>query len=67
MAIRDLNDQSLFRLWENIREQVEAERGNRRKFMTARAIREYADSISEELVRRRLQHAPIDWAEHDQG
>lgn len=51
----------VLRLYENIRVQVDAERGLTRKFMTGKSVKEHAADLREELVRRRLQHAPIEW------
>jgi hypothetical protein len=57
----DLSDESLLRYYNNIRQQVEAERGNKHKFMTSDLIKEYAESLRLELYKRRLSHTPIDW------
>jgi hypothetical protein len=57
----DLSDESLLRYYDNIRKQVEADRGNKHKFMTSHTIKAYAESLRLELYERRLSHAPIVW------
>ena len=61
MSASDLSDESLLRYYDSIRKQVEADRGNKHKFMTGDAIKTYAESLRLELYKRRLPHAPIDW------
>ena len=61
MSVSDLSDESLLRYYDNIRTQVEAERGNQHKFMTADSVKEYAESLRTEIFKRRLRCAPIDW------
>jgi hypothetical protein len=61
MGIADLSDQSILHFYENIRRQVEAERGLPHKFMTGDAVKQRASALLEEITRRRLQHAPIEW------
>jgi hypothetical protein len=61
VSASDLSDESLLRYYNNIRQQVEAERGNKHKFMTSDSIKEYAESLRLELHKRRLSYAPIDW------
>src|SRR5258708_1671697 len=40
---------------------LEAERGSQYKFMTGNSIREYAESLRIEMLKRRLRFTPIDW------
>lgn len=61
MGIEHLKDETILRFYENIRTGVEAERRLRHKFMSGNSIRQYAASLREELIRRRLQHDPIEW------
>jgi hypothetical protein len=37
------------------------DRQHKRKFMGP-AVREYADELRHEMLKRRLQHSPIDWS-----
>jgi hypothetical protein len=53
-----LKDESILCLYENIRSQVDAERGLTRKFMTGKSVKQHAADLREEQVRRRLQHNP---------
>ena len=61
VSASDLSDESLLRYYDNIRKQVEADRGNKHKFMTSDTIKAYAESLRLELYERQLSHAPIDW------
>ena len=42
-------------------ESVEADRIQEQKFMSSSAIREYAEALHREIVRRGLPHSPIIW------
>jgi hypothetical protein len=61
MGIANLNDESILRFYDNIRSQVEADRGLRYKLMTGDAVKQRASALREEMTRRRLQHTPIEW------
>jgi hypothetical protein len=61
MGFADLNDESILRFYDNIRTQVEAERGLRHKLMTSDKVKQRAAALREEITRRRLQHTPIEW------
>jgi hypothetical protein len=54
-------DENLLRLYDNIRIQVEADRGLRYKFMASETVKQRATALREEITRRRLQHTPIEW------
>jgi hypothetical protein len=56
-----LKDESVLLLYDNIRSQVDAERWLARKFMTGKSVKQHAADLREELVRRRLEHTPIEW------
>lgn len=58
-----LTDQSILRLYEGIRHQVEADRalGNKYRLVGATA-KERAGLLREELLRRGLKFAPIVWS-----
>jgi hypothetical protein len=61
MAIDNLKDENLLRFYDRIREQVEADRNFRHKFMTGTTVKQYAAALREEITKRRLQHTPIEW------
>jgi hypothetical protein len=61
VGVEHLKDETILRFYENVRIQVDAERGLPHKFMTGDSVKQYAASLREELTRRRLQHNPIDW------
>jgi hypothetical protein len=57
-----LSDESVVRLYESIREQVaaDARMGSRHKFV-GESAKQRAEKLREEMDRRRLRFAPIDW------
>jgi hypothetical protein len=61
MGFSQLKDESILLLYDNIRIQVEADRGLRYKFMASETVRQRATALREEITRRRLQHTPIEW------
>jgi hypothetical protein len=60
MSLENMPDERLVAFYENIREQAEADRAHKHQFMGP-TVRRYADSLRDEMVKRRLQHSPIDW------
>jgi hypothetical protein len=60
--IRSLSDESVRRLYENIREQLaaDARSGSRHRFVGETA-RQQAERLRAEMDRRRLTFNPIDW------
>jgi hypothetical protein len=56
-----MSDESLLRYYESIRTQVEADRGMPHKFISSDVIKEYAEGLRLELVKRRLPFTPINW------
>ena len=61
MAIENMPDERLIRFYENIRQQVEADRPYKHKVTSGPTVRQYAEQLRGELTRRRLSHAPIYW------
>ncbi|SHH23154.1 hypothetical protein [Bradyrhizobium erythrophlei] len=61
MAIENLRDENLLRFYDNIREQVEADKRSLHKFAAGQSVKEYAEALRGEMIKRRLQHTPIDW------
>jgi hypothetical protein len=61
VSIASLNDESILRLYDNIRIQVDADHGFRHKFMTGESVKQHASALRDEITRRRLQHTPIEW------
>lgn len=54
-------DDRLLGFYESIRQQVEADRAHKHKFMSGQGIREYADNLQREIIRRGLTFSPINW------
>ena len=62
VSVEKMPDQRLVHYYENIRQQVGADRAHKHQFATgADGVGEYADRLRSEMIRRRLGHAPIDW------
>jgi hypothetical protein len=61
MSVEDMPDERLTRFYENIRKEVEADRMYKHRFMAGPTVREYADSLRSEMIKRRLSHSPIEW------
>lgn len=62
MPIEDLSDESVLKLYENIRQQVFADNqvGSRHRLLGETA-KQQAQRLRDELDRRRLKVSPIDW------
>ena len=63
MSVEHMPDERLARYYENIRQQVEAERACKYKFMTNPTVHQYAHQLRSEMIKRRLKHSPIEWPE----
>jgi hypothetical protein len=61
MGFSRLKDESTLLLYDNIRLQIEAERGLQYKFIASETVKQRATALREEITRRRLQHTPIKW------
>jgi hypothetical protein len=61
MGFSQFKDENILRLYDNIRIQVEADRGLRYKFMASETVKQRATALRDEITRRRLQHTPIEW------
>jgi hypothetical protein len=61
MSIEQMPDERLAHFYENIRQQVEADRGKRHQFTAGPTVRQYAEGLRSEMIKRRLTHSPIDW------
>jgi hypothetical protein len=61
MSVGRMPDERLARFYENIRQQVEADRAWKHQFMANPTVRQYADRLGTEMMKRRLKHSPIEW------
>jgi hypothetical protein len=61
MAVENMPDERLLRFYENIRQQVEADRPLRHKLTSGASVLQHAEQLRSEILRRRLDHTPIDW------
>ena len=61
MTVENMPDERLIRFYDNIRQQVEADRPHNHKLTSGPTVRQYAEQLRGELTRRRLKHTPIDW------
>jgi hypothetical protein len=62
MNFSNASDESLIAFYESVRRQVRADMqsGGRYRFV-GESTRQYADTLCEEMGRRRINFAPIDW------
>jgi hypothetical protein len=62
MAIEDLRDESVLKLYESIRQQVSADRQAGHKYrLLGETAKQQAQLLRDELDRRGLRFTPIDW------
>jgi len=61
MSLELISDESVARYYENIRQQADKDRKLKHHFTDSPAIRERADQLRQQLIKRRLQHSPISW------
>jgi hypothetical protein len=55
-------DQRLLAFYESIRQQAEADRPYKHRVTDGPTVRQYADQLRHEIIKRRLNHPPIDWS-----
>src|SRR5258708_40133616 len=61
MSVEDMPDERLVRYYDNVRQQVEADRAGNHKFMMNPTVQQYADQLQSEMIKRGLEHSPIEW------
>jgi hypothetical protein len=61
MSLDKLNDESVERYYESIRKQAEADRAYKYHLTASPVVRERAEALRQELIRRKLQPSPINW------
>ena len=61
MSFDRICDDSIVRYYESIRQQADADRKYKIHFTASQSVRERADKLREEMIKRRLQHSPINW------
>jgi len=61
MSVDNMPDGRLVHYYESIRQQVEADRAGNHTFMMNPTVQQYADRLQSELIRRGLEHSPIEW------
>jgi hypothetical protein len=59
MSFENTPDDRLLCFYENIRQQIEADRPLKYKLTAGPTVRQYADRLRDEIVKRRLGHEPI--------
>jgi hypothetical protein len=52
MSVEDMPDERLVRFYENVRQQVEADRAGNHKFMMNPTVQQYADQLQSEMIKR---------------
>jgi hypothetical protein len=61
MSVEDMPDERLVRYFENVRQEVEADRAGNHKFMMNPTVQQYADQLQSEMIKRGLEHSRIEW------
>ena len=61
MSFERMSDASIARYYESIREQADADRKHKEHFTASPSVRERADKLRQEMIKRRMQHSPINW------
>ena len=61
MSFDRISDDSIVRYYESIRQQADADRKHKEHFTAGPSVRERADKLRQEMIKRRLQHSPIHW------
>lgn len=62
MELFDLTDESLLAYYESVRRQVAADNGlGGRHRLAGTRVKQYADRLTGEMKRRRLDFGPINW------
>jgi hypothetical protein len=61
MSVEQMPDERLAHFYENIQQQVEADRAYQHQFTMGPTVRQYADNLRSEMIKRRLKHSPIGW------
>jgi hypothetical protein len=61
VSIENMPDERLVLFYEQVRQEVDADQKHRQHFVSGPTVRQYADKLRDEMVKRRLQHSPIEW------
>ncbi len=61
MSIERISDESLARYYESIRQLADQDRRHKHHFTASPSVRERADQLRQEMIKRRLNHSPINW------
>src|SRR5712675_2337374 len=61
MSVEHMPDERLVHYYENVRQQVEADRAGNPTFMMNPTVQQYADQLQSEMFKRGLEHSPIQW------
>jgi hypothetical protein len=61
MSLESFSDWTVTLLYENIKQQVEADRPYKYRPNNSLLVKERAEQLRSEMRRRRLPHLPIDW------
>src|SRR3954452_6089788 len=61
MSVEHMPDKRLVHYYESVRQQVEADRAGHHTFMMNPTVQQYADQLESEMIKRGLEHSPIQW------
>ena len=61
MSLEKISDESVERYYESIRKQADADRACKYPLTASLSVRERAEALRQEMIKRKLQHSPINW------
>ena len=61
VSLERVSDDAIVRYYESIRQQADADRKHKHHFTASPSVRERADKLREQMIKRRLHHSPINW------
>ena len=61
MSLEKISDESVLRYYESIRKQADLDRAYNHHFTKSPTVRQRAEQLRDELIRRKLQHSAINW------
>ena len=59
MNLEKLSDASVAHYYENIRQRAETDRAHKRHFTASATVRQSAEQLRHEMIKRKIQHPPI--------
>jgi hypothetical protein len=67
MSLEKVSDESVVHYYESIRQQAEADRAYKHHLTAGPTVRQRAEQLRHEMIKRKLQHSPINWPSAELG